>query len=79
MIDTIESIVLGKIGGFDALEIRDVTVPVVGPRQVRVRVHATALNPLTSRFGAANTPTMCPSPPSSATTFPASWRRMGWM
>lgn len=44
--DIMKAIVLSKFGGFDAFEQRDVPVPVVGPRQVRVRVHATALNPL---------------------------------
>lgn len=46
MTDTMKAIVLGKFGGSDAFELRDVSVPVVGPRQVRVRVHATAINPL---------------------------------
>jgi NADPH2:quinone reductase len=46
MTDTMKAIVLHKFGGVDAFEMRDVSVPVVGPRQVRVRVHATALNPL---------------------------------
>jgi len=41
-----KAMVLGKFGGFDAFEMRDVAVPDVGPRQVRVRVHATAINPL---------------------------------
>jgi len=41
-----KAIVLSKFGGFEALELRDASVPVVGPRQVRVRVHATAINPL---------------------------------
>ncbi len=39
---------LAKFGGFDAFDLRDVAVPTVGPRQVRVRVHATAINPLSS-------------------------------
>lgn len=46
MTGTMKAIVLHKFGGFDAFEMRDVSVPVVGPRQVRVRVHATAINPL---------------------------------
>jgi NADPH2:quinone reductase len=46
MSGTMKAIVLGKFGGFDAFELRDVTVPFVGSRQVRVRVHATAINPL---------------------------------
>lgn len=46
MTDTMKAIVLSKFGGFDAFEMRDVAVSIVGPRQVRVRVHATAINPL---------------------------------
>ncbi len=46
MTDTMKAIVLSRFGGFDAFEMRDVPVGVVGPRQVRVRVHATAINPL---------------------------------
>jgi NADPH:quinone reductase len=46
MTDSMKAIILGKFGGFDAFELRDVSVPTVGPRQVRVRVHATAINPL---------------------------------
>jgi NADPH:quinone reductase-like Zn-dependent oxidoreductase len=46
MTGTMKAIVLSKFGGFDAFEMRDVAVTVVGPRQVRVRVHATAINPL---------------------------------
>jgi NADPH:quinone reductase len=46
MTGTMKAIVLSKFGGFDAFEMRDVAVPTVGPRQVRVRVHATAINPL---------------------------------
>lgn len=46
MTNTMKAIVLSKFGGYDAFEERDVAVPLVGPRQVRVRVHATAVNPL---------------------------------
>ncbi len=46
MTDTMKAMVLEKFGGYDAFELRDVPVPVVGPRQVRVRVHASAINPL---------------------------------
>lgn len=46
MTDTMKAIQLVKFGGFDAFELREVAVPAVGPRQVRVRVHATAINPL---------------------------------
>jgi NADPH:quinone reductase-like Zn-dependent oxidoreductase len=41
-----KAVVLARFGGADAFEIRDVPVPPVGPRQVRVRVHASAVNPL---------------------------------
>lgn len=44
--DTMKAIVLARFGGADAFQLRDVPVPTVGPRQVRVRVHATAVNPL---------------------------------
>ncbi len=46
MAETMKAAVLTRFGGSDAFEMRDVPVPAVGPRQVRVRVHATALNPL---------------------------------
>ncbi|MGF7146807.1 NADPH:quinone reductase-like Zn-dependent oxidoreductase [Sphingomonas zeicaulis] len=46
MTDTMKAVVLGKFGDYDAFELRDVPVPAVGARQVRVRVHATAINPL---------------------------------
>lgn len=41
-----KAIVLTRFGGIDAFEIRNVPVPAVGPRQIRVRAHATAINPL---------------------------------
>lgn len=46
MTKTMKAAVLTRFGGPDSFEMRDVAVPTVGPRQVRVRVHATALNPL---------------------------------
>lgn len=46
MTNNMKAIVLGRFGGADVFELRDVPVPAVGPRQVRVRVHATAVNPL---------------------------------
>ena len=46
MTKTMKAAVLSRFGGPDAFELRAVPVPEVGPRQVRVRVHATALNPL---------------------------------
>jgi NADPH:quinone reductase-like Zn-dependent oxidoreductase len=44
--DTMKAVVLARFGGADAFELRTVPVPKVAPRQVRVRVHATAVNPL---------------------------------
>lgn len=46
MSDTMKAAVLTRFGGPDAFEIQTLPVPPVGPRQVRVRVHATAINPL---------------------------------
>ncbi|MBR28142.1 MAG: NADPH:quinone oxidoreductase [Rhodobacteraceae bacterium] len=46
MSDTMKAVVLTRFGGFDAFEIQSLPVPSVGARQVRVRVHATAINPL---------------------------------
>jgi NADPH2:quinone reductase len=50
MAETMKAAVLTHFGGVDAFELRDVPAPTVGPRQVRVRVHATALNPLDSQI-----------------------------
>lgn len=46
MIETMKAVVLSRFGGADAFELLDVPVPPVGARQLRVRVHATAVNPL---------------------------------
>ena len=46
MIETMKAAVLTRFGGPDVFELRDVEVPEVGPRQVRVRVQATSINPL---------------------------------
>ncbi|WP_282244368.1 zinc-dependent alcohol dehydrogenase family protein [Stenotrophomonas sp. PS02300] len=46
MKNTMKAMVLARFGGPEAFELRDVPVQAVGPRQVRVRVHATAINPL---------------------------------
>jgi NADPH:quinone reductase len=46
MTDPMKAVVLARFGGADAFELRDVSVPRVESRQVRVRVHATAVNPL---------------------------------
>ncbi len=44
--DTMKAVVLTRFGGADAFELRAVAVPKVESRQVRVRVHATSVNPL---------------------------------
>ena len=46
MSSNMKAVVLTHFGDSAAFELREVPVPTVGPRQVRVRVHATALNPL---------------------------------
>jgi NADPH:quinone reductase-like Zn-dependent oxidoreductase len=46
MSKSMQAVVLTRFGGPDAFELREVPVPPTGPRQVRVRVHATAINPL---------------------------------
>ncbi len=46
MSSNMKAVVLTRFGDSAAFELREVPVPTVGPRQVRVRVHATALNPL---------------------------------
>jgi len=46
MTDAMKAVVLTRFGGVDAFELREVPVPHVEPHQVRVRVHATAVNPL---------------------------------
>lgn len=46
MSDTMKAVVLTRFGGPDAFEVQTLPVPPVGSRQVRVRVHATAINPL---------------------------------
>jgi NADPH2:quinone reductase len=46
MADLMKAVVLARFGGPDAFELREVPVPQVKPRQVLVRVHATAVNPL---------------------------------
>ena len=46
MAQTMKAAVLSQFGSADMFEIRDVPVPSVGPREARVRVHATSVNPL---------------------------------
>lgn len=46
MSGTMKAAVLSRFGDSNAFDLRDVPVPATGPREVRVRVHATAINPL---------------------------------
>lgn len=46
MAEVMKAAVLARFGGVDAFELREVSVPQVGPREVRVRVCASAVNPL---------------------------------
>lgn len=46
MTEVMKAAVLARFGGVDAFELREVSVPQVGPREVRVRVYASAVNPL---------------------------------
>lgn len=62
MTDTMKAVVLTRFGGSDAFELRDVPVPIVGPRQVRVRVHATAVNPLDYQIRRGDYPDYVPLP-----------------
>jgi NADPH:quinone reductase len=57
-----KAIVLTRFGGADAFELREVAVPTVGPRQVRVRVHATAINPLDYQIRRGDYPEHVPLP-----------------
>ncbi|WP_221411602.1 hypothetical protein [Arthrobacter crusticola] len=45
MADQMKAVVVTRFGGAEAVELHDVSVPKVEPHQVRVRVHATAVNP----------------------------------
>lgn len=57
-----KAVVLGRFGGPDAFELREVPVPTVGPTQVRVRVHATAINPLDVQIRRGDYPDDVPLP-----------------
>ena len=46
MTESMKAMVLEEFGGFDAFAMRNVPIGAIAPRQVRVRVHATAINPL---------------------------------
>ena len=62
MTDMMKAVVLTRFGGVDAFELRDVHAPTVGPRQVRVRVHATAVNPLDYQIRRGDYPDHVPLP-----------------
>lgn len=46
MTTTMRAFVLTRYGGPEAAELRDVPMPVPGPRTLRIRVHAAGLNPV---------------------------------
>lgn len=62
MTESMKAVVLTRFGGTDALELREVPVSPVGPRQVRVRVHATAVNPLDYQIRRGDYPDEVPLP-----------------
>lgn len=62
MTDTMKAIVLETFGGIEAFHERDVPLGAVGPRQVLVRVHATAINPLDYQIRRGDYPDLVPLP-----------------
>ncbi len=62
MSDTMKAAVLTRFGGPDAFEIQTLPVPSVRSRQVRVRVHATAINPLDYQIRRGDYPDSVPLP-----------------
>lgn len=62
MATLMNAVVLTRFGGTDAFALRQVAVPPVGPRQVRVRVHATAVNPLDYQIRRGDYPDHVPLP-----------------
>lgn len=62
MSDTMKAVVLTRFGGPDAFELQTLPVPSVGARQVRVRVHATAINPLDYQIRRGDYPDYVPLP-----------------
>lgn len=62
MTDTMKAAVLTRFGGIDSFELSDVPVPTVGPREIRVRVHATAVNPLDYQIRRGDYPAYVPLP-----------------
>ena len=62
MSDTMKAVVLTRFGGPEAFEIQTLPVPSVRSRQVRVRVHATAINPLDYQIRRGDYPDHVPLP-----------------
>ncbi|MGQ3296858.1 zinc-dependent alcohol dehydrogenase family protein [Reyranella sp.] len=62
MSDTMKAAVLTRFGGPDAFEIQTLPVPSVRSRQVRVRVHARAINPLDYQIRRGDYPDYVPLP-----------------
>jgi NADPH:quinone reductase-like Zn-dependent oxidoreductase len=62
MTDTMKAIVLETFGGIEAFQERVVPLGAVGPRQIRVRVHATAINPLDYQIRRGDYPDLVPLP-----------------
>ena len=62
MPDSMKALVLKRFGGPEAFELMDVPVPPVGSRQVRVQVHATAVNPLDYQIRRGDYPELVPLP-----------------
>lgn len=62
MTENMNAIVLSRFGGPDAFELRKVPVPAVGARQVRVRVHASSVNPLDYQIRRGDYPDYVPLP-----------------
>ncbi|WP_216847557.1 alcohol dehydrogenase catalytic domain-containing protein [Arthrobacter sp. SLBN-53] len=57
-----KAVVLTRFGGPEAFGFMDVPVPAVGSRQVRVRVHATAVSPLDYQIRRGDYPELVPLP-----------------
>ena len=62
MPDSMKAVVLKRFGGPEAFELMDVPVPAVASRQVRVRVLATAVNPLDYQIRRGEYPELVPLP-----------------
>lgn len=62
MTEMMKAVVIAQFGGPDVFEMRDVPVPETGARQVRVRVHATAVNPLDYQIRRGDYPEQVPLP-----------------